>query len=230
MLVCRARLLRPVLARRLISSPPAAATPAQPQTQTPSERATEKWVNMFVCELNLCPFAKDVVNNNKLRIKEVIGEDSKDVATKIIDEIVILQEGAGSDAHDSTLLVVPQFRDFDAYLDLVEDVQTVSEETELCEDVQIATFHPDYMFRDTSPDDVTNWTNRSPYAAVHLLRTDDVSNAIDAYKGHTEVIWTRNQKTVKKLGLGKLQQMMAECTKDDNTVEEVQTDKPHISK
>ena len=225
MLASRVRLLRPAVSLRLLSSLPITTAPiGQPQPQTPSERATEKWVNMFVCELNLCPFAKDVVKSNKLRIKQVIGEDSKDVATQIIDEIVKLQEGTGPEAHESTLLVVPQFRDFDAYLDLVEDVQTVSEETELCDDVQIATFHPDYMFRDTSADDVTNWTNRSPYPAVHLLRTDDVSNAIDAYKGNTEIIWTRNKKTVNKLGLEKLQKMMSECTKEDNTVEEVLTE------
>lgn len=208
--------------------------------QTAGERAVKTWVADFVCGLNLCPFAKDLISSDKLLIKEITGENADDVAAQVMQEILLLQKSIpegetsvadtrnGADepseleesktvSHESSLLVLPQFKDFDAFLDLVEDVQDFCSEHELSDDIQLATFHPLYRFQGSAASDVSNWTNRSPYAVIHLLRSEDVSRAVDIYKGNTEIIWTRNIKTVEKLGVERLRNMLHLCMQDSSS-------------
>jgi hypothetical protein len=220
-LMSRAVHIRPLPVRLLSGCPHQQQQQQQQQQQvkdqieplTRSEIATEKWINSFICGLNLCPFAKEVVQANKLLIQEITGEDRRAVAKQIIEKAIALDEGEGEDPFESAVLIVPQFKEFDAYLDLVDDIQTVLDASELSEDIQVATFHPRYKFQGTDPSDVSNWTNKSPFPLIHLLRVDDVSRAVDVYKGNTDVIWTRNIKLMEKMGSDKLIEMMRECLK-----------------
>lgn len=184
--------------------------------QTKSETATEIWVKKFVCDLNLCPFARELVKKDTLLIKEITGENMQSVVDQIAEEAEQLcshddDQPDQQPEIDSALLVVPQFKDFSSYLDLIDDVQSVLDQTKISDHIQIATFHPKYQFQDTDEDDIENWTNKTPYPVVHLLKTDDVSDAIDSYNGNTEVIWKRNIKTVNKLGVERLTEMLKSC-------------------
>ena len=65
--------------------------------------------------------------------------------------------------------------------------------------VQVATFHPMYQFQGTEEDDITNFTNRSPYPMIHILRVSEVRDAIAQYEGNTEEIYTRNKDTMRRM-------------------------------
>ena len=70
---------------------------------------------------------------------------------------------------------------------------------DLVGELQVASFHPQYQFADTEPDDIDNYTNRSPYPTLHLLREDSIERAVDAFPEASE-IFERNIATLRTLG------------------------------
>lgn len=166
---------------------------------------TLNWVRSFIIELNLCPFAKGAVNKGSLRI--AVSEHKKQALglEDLMNEIRLLDE---SPTIETTLLVFPAaFKDFFAYLDFVELAEQLISELEYEGIYQLATFHPDYYFADTEPDDVSNYTNRSPYPMLHLLREDSLEKAIAAY-GDTAHIPEKNISTMNQLGLEKIKKII----------------------
>ena len=61
-------------------------------------------------------------------------------------------------------------------------------------------FHPDYQFADSKADDIENYTNRSPYPILHLLREASIERAVKAFPA-AEEIYEKNMETLRKLGL-----------------------------
>ena len=105
---------------------------------------------------------------------------------------------------ETTLLIHPHvltsFLDYNDFLDVAD---AAIDRLDLAGVLQIASFHPDYQFAGTAPDDVTNYTNRSPYPMLHLLREESVERAVDGYPG-AERIPERNIETMRRLGLSGL--------------------------
>jgi hypothetical protein len=66
-------------------------------------------------------------------------------------------------------------------------------------ELQIASFHPNYQFAETQPDDIENYTNRAPYPILHLLRESSVERATQAFPDAAD-IYERNQATLRRLG------------------------------
>ncbi|PJD94845.1 MAG: hypothetical protein CK426_01210 [Legionella sp.] len=159
---------------------------------------TLNWVRSFVIEYNLCPFAKGSVNKGSLRI-HVSNHQKKALALEeLMSEIHFLDENPKI---ETTLLVFSSgFKDFFAYLDLVDLAEELLHELEYEGIYQIASFHPEYYFADSQPDDLTNYTNRSPYPMLHLLREEQLEKAIAAY-GNTDQIPEKNNHTLTALGL-----------------------------
>jgi hypothetical protein len=54
-------------------------------------------------------------------------------------------------------------------------------------------------FADTDPDDIGNFTNRSPYPTLHLLREESIDRAVEAFP-EAEMIYETNIETLDKLG------------------------------
>ena len=114
----------------------------------------------------------------------------------------------------TTLIVIPSSSsNFLEYLELVSCVEKRIEELQYDDFVQVASFHPQYVYEGSSTDAVDNWTSRSPYAIIHLLRVSDVSTAISQYQGNTDKIWQRNVKTMKRLGSDALHRSMRDILK-----------------
>ena len=174
------------------------------QTSTAAEQ-TLNWIRSFIIKFNICPFAKGPVNKGTLRI--TVSETKKRVQAleELMKEIDFLNESASM---ETTLLIFTnQFNDFFAYLDFVDLAEQLMQSQGYEGVYQLATFHPDYYFNDTEPDDVTNYTNRSPYPMIHILREDSLEKAITAY-GHTEQIPENNIRTMRQLGLNKIQEIL----------------------
>ncbi|WP_173238454.1 DUF1415 family protein [Legionella antarctica] len=167
-------------------------------------KQTLNWVRSFIMKYNLCPFAKGPVNKGTLRVAVSNTSKKAQALEDLMTEIKYL------DNHpevETTLLVFANsFKLFFTYLDFVDIAERLLQEQDYEGVYQLATFHPDYYFADSEPEDISNYTNRSPYPMVHLLREDNLEKAISAY-GDTEIIPQRNSATLHELGLEKIKKI-----------------------
>ena len=181
-----------------------------PQCKSDSDdqvvRSTRNWLVNIVLNLNLCPFSGSVIaNTSRLNIR-VLSPSCKEADIANEARILISASNVGM----TSLLCLPHLKDdFSGFLDLVDSVQEVFDRDGLSDDIQIATFHPLYEFADSSgPDDVTNYTNRSPYPIVHLLLEREVGRALENYKGSPDKIWKNNKLLMLTLGSEQLAKML----------------------
>lgn len=166
---------------------------------------TLHWVKHFIVDHQICPFARRELERETIRVS-VVRSKKLDVA---LDELVA--ELQWLDAHPDTetsLLVFPTlFRSFDAYLDYVELAESLMVTLGYEGVYQLATFHPDYCFEGAEVDDAANYSNRSPYAMVHVLREVSVERAIEAY-GDTQQIPERNMAYLDAMGAQKAERFL----------------------
>ena len=160
---------------------------------------TKTWLERAVIGLNLCPFAKSVYAKNQIRY---VLSEAKTVEALIEQLLLELNHlaNASADEIDTTLIIHPHvLNDFLDYNDFLEVADGAVEELGLTGEIQVASFHPRYQFADTEPDDITNYTNRSPYPTLHLLREASVTRAVAAFPEAAE-IFEKNMVALEKLG------------------------------
>ncbi len=165
-------------------------------------QSTQQWVESFVVELNLCPFAKRELINNRVRfsVTEAITEEQLLETLQI--ELELLNNNT---LIETTLLIHPRvLQDFYDYNQFLNFADSLLLEMELVGVYQIASFHPDYQFSDTNPEDVGNYTNRSPFPMLHILREESLEKAIDNYPD-VDQIPSRNIELINSLGADKLE-------------------------
>src|SRR5512142_3560950 len=122
--------------------------------------ATKLWLERAVIGLNLCPFAKGVYANGRIRFVVSAAQTPEDLLTDVTRERELLAE-ASREKTDTTLLIHPHvLTDFLDYNDFLEVVDAALEEVDLAGELQVASMHPQYQFADTELDDITNYTNR----------------------------------------------------------------------
>ena len=142
---------------------------------------TMHWIETIVIGLDLCPFAGPSIEASRLRVEVSEATTSEELAKTLLAELRHLESPDG-EALDSTLIVHPwvlgDFLDFNDFLAVSE---TLIEEEGFGGEFQIASFHPDYRFAGVDPDAIGNFTNRSPYPMLHILRESSLSEAIDAH-------------------------------------------------
>lgn len=137
-------------------------------------QAVQAWVQEVVVGLNLCPFAAGPLGRGK------VGWRSVEVASDAVIGVLGLVEEVDSGAYETALLVLPECS-FPELLDIASAVEDMLEQTQLDQRFQLASFHPDYCFEGAWKDDPANATNQSPHPALHLLRVEDVSRAVDSH-------------------------------------------------
>lgn len=161
--------------------------------------ATTQWLERAVIGLNLCPFAKAVHVKGQIRYVVSDAVTPEALAEELARELEFLAE-ASAEKVDTTLLIHPgvlqDFLDFNDFLDVADGLV---EELELDGILQVASFHPQFQFENTDVDDITNYTNRSPYPTLHLLREDSVERAVAAFPEELEIA-SANIETLEKLG------------------------------
>ena len=160
---------------------------------------TRHWLEKAVIGLNLCPFAKAVYVKNQVRLVVSHARHADDLLEELDRELDLLVATPAEEV-DTTLLIVPTlFDDFLDFNDFLEVAEGVVDEHELEGVVQLASFHPRFQFDGTEPDDVSNYTNRAPFAMLHLLREDSVERAVASFP-EAEAIFEVNIKTLEALG------------------------------
>ena len=161
---------------------------------------TRLWLEKAVIGLNLCPFAKAVYVKNQVRLVVSKARHADDLLEELDRELDLLVATPASEI-DTTLLIHPTlFEDFLDFNDFLEVAENVIDEHELDGVVQLASFHPKFQFEGTEPDDISNYTNRAPFAILHLLREESVDRAVEAFP-QADAIFEANIATLENLGL-----------------------------
>ena len=161
---------------------------------------TRLWLEKAVIGLNLCPFAKAVYVKNQVRLVVSKARHADDLLEELDRELDLLVATPATEI-DTTLLIHPTlFEDFLDFNDFLEIAEDVIDEHELDGVVQLASFHPKFQFEGTEPDDISNYTNRAPFAILHLLREESVDRAVEAFP-QADAIFEANIATLEKLGL-----------------------------
>jgi hypothetical protein len=171
--------------------------------------AVQQWLDAIVVGLNLCPFASTPLGKGAVRFAVTRVESEESLLHELAAELERLDR---QPEIETTLLIHPgvlgSFEEYNQFLSLAEDL-LVSLGYEGI--YQIASFHPDYQFAGTDVNDAENFSNRSPYPLLHLLREASVEAAT---AGHPdpERIPERNIEILTGLGREKLEEMLAVCT------------------
>lgn len=161
--------------------------------------ATQDWLEKAVIGLNLCPFAKSVHVKKQIRYVVSAATTEEALLEELITELRHLQD-TSPESLDTTLLIHPYvLTDFLDYNDFLDAVDIATAEPEFNDEFQVASLHPQYQFAGTDIDDIENYTNRSPYPTLHLLREASVDRAVDAFPD-ADRIPDANIETLKKLG------------------------------
>jgi hypothetical protein len=171
-------------------------------TATPEQivAATRLWLEKAVIGLNLCPFARPVYAREQIRYAVSEAETPEELLAELTDELQTLV-AAEPEEIETTLLIHPRvLNDFLDYNDFLGVAEAAVADLGLEGVLQVASFHPEYQFAGTAPDDITNYTNRSPYPTLHLLREASVEKAVAAVPDAAE-IYERNMETLRRLGV-----------------------------
>lgn len=162
------------------------------------ENAVKHWVSDIVIDLNLCPFARPVVQQNQLCIQIACSADVADCLQQMADVAASLVTSSVADA--TTLLVLPEgFNNFDSYLDLLALAEALFDDLGYSGHLQLASFHPDYCFNGVDADDPANYTNRAPYPMLHVLREASVSRAVERHPDPASIA-PRNIERLRAMG------------------------------
>jgi len=173
------------------------------------ESQTMQWIRSKIIGLNLCPFAERPIKTNKLYIRIVRGDDHEEISNEILEVMLMQQDEPGT-----SIVIAPDYypHDFERYLSMIQFLETrVMVAYELHDDIQIAPFHPEFMYDNidgtdnnhathtTSLPPIEVATNRSPYPMFHILKVGDVAKAVGKLGGDPGKVWRRNAKLLNNL-------------------------------
>ena len=176
---------------------------------------TRAWLERAVIGLNLCPFAKSVHVKGQVHYAVSRATTWQDLLQDLITELKNLV-ATDAKVRDTTLLIAPDcLPDFLDYNDFLFDADRALVDLELDGVLQIASLHPRYQFAGTREDDITNFTNRSPYPTLHLLREDSIDRAVAAFP-NPESIFEVNMQTMERLGLDGWKSLKVDRTESDD--------------
>ncbi len=161
---------------------------------------TVRWLERAVIGLNLCPFAKAPHVKGQIHYVVSQAKGLEGLRDELIEQLQAMA-ALSAEERETVLLIVPQMlHDFLEFNDFLDEADGVLQELDMEGEFQVASFHPQFQFAETEPDDITNFTNRSPYPTLHLLREESIDRAVEAFP-EAETIYETNMATLEKLGL-----------------------------
>jgi len=170
--------------------------------------ATRKWVEDVVVGYNLCPFAKRELVRNRVRFVVSEAKTEDELLQALHSELQRLED---EPEIETTLLIHPGvLQDFGPYNEFLDAADGLLAYLDMEGVYQIASFHPDYQFAETEPDAAENYTNRSPFPMLHLLREASLEAAIDSYPD-VDGIPEKNIELMNELGSDKMRSILHSC-------------------
>ena len=181
--------------------------------------STTAWMERAVIGLNLCPFAKSVHAKRAIRYMVSEAKTADALVKDLLDELQLLQS-SDPQSIATTLLIHPfVLNDFLDYNDFLDVADAIVRALNLEGIIQIASFHPQYQFAGAGADDIENYTNRSPYPTLHLLREASIEEAVRAFPDASE-IFGKNMETLRKLGHAGWEEFMGQTLSPDAVSED----------
>ncbi len=175
------------------------------EDSSPIINQTKKWITDVVIGCNFCPFAAREVKKNSIHYEVTSAETMEESLQALLLECQRLDE---NDNIETSFLIFPEtFEDFDDYLDLVSKAEKLLDKEEYEGVYQIASFHPSYCFAGSDEDDAANYTNRSPYPMLHLLREESMEKALENFS-EPENIPERNIAFAREKGLAWMKMLL----------------------
>lgn len=173
--------------------------------------SVKQWVDQVVVGLQLCPFAKTELDRGGVHY--VLTEASSEV--ELLEALALEVRRLDTECPaDTSLLIHPNVcQDFSDYNQFLESAEMLLEDMGMEGVYQIASFHPQYQFADTQPDDAENYTNRSPYPMLHIINEEVMEQALKSLEDPAAVP-ARNIELLRSLGSEKMKQMLSECVQN----------------
>lgn len=169
---------------------------------------TREWVLKVVVGCNFCPFAAPEVKKNSIRYVVSEKDDAESILLLMAEECKKLD---ADPAIETTLIILPTgMEDFNEYLDLVSTAELLIEQHDYEGVYQVAGFHPDYVFFGSDEQDAANYTNRSIYPMLHLIREETMERVIEGYPD-PEGIPERNIEYAREMGIQKMHALRQAC-------------------
>jgi hypothetical protein len=169
---------------------------------------TEKWIRDVIIACNFCPFAAAEVKKGSVRYVVVHETELQPCLDIVLTEMQLLEE---DEKIETTLLIFPEHLDaFDDFLYFHEMNEDALIENDYEGIFQLATFHPNYQFDEVPEEDPANYTNRSPYPMLHILREESIEKALDRYPD-PDFIPDNNIEFARKKGLAYMQLLRDSC-------------------
>lgn len=176
----------------------------------PPVEATKYWLEKTVIGFNFCPFAKRELDRETIRFISVETVDKEAQLLTLIEECKYLDNH--SDVETTILIFPNNLGNFDDYLDFLDIANQLLEASGYEGVYQLASFHPDYCFDGVSSNDPSNFTNRSPFPLLHLLREASLEKAIEHYPD-PENIPDRNISKANEVGEEVFKSILKKCFK-----------------
>jgi len=164
-----------------------------------AQRDTIAWLERAVIGLNLCPFAKAVHTKGQIHYAVCTDTDPRQLLAQLALELNDLQAQASSVRDTTVLIATSCLQDFMTYNDFLYKANKTLRKLGFEGVFQIASFHPQYQFLGVPEDDISNFTNRSPYPLLHLLRETSLDRAVAAFPDAAGIFET-NIRTLTTLG------------------------------
>lgn len=183
-------------------------SPANHQTASDIIEQTRCWIAKVVIGLNFCPFAKREFDRNSIRYSVIESDQLDSCLQLLIDECILLDTDTSIET--SLLIFANAVADFEAFLDFLALADRLMADQNYPGTYQLASFHPDYCFEGETGNDPANYTNRSPYPMLHLIRETSIEQALQHYP-NAESIPQRNIELARAKGLATMRQLLDSC-------------------
>ncbi len=171
---------------------------------------TRCWIERVVVEMNVCPFARKPYEGGNIRYVVSAARSPEDLLGEVQQELELLRASDAGEIETTVLIHPHVLNDFFDYNDFLGIVDALLEDGGYEGEFQVASLHPAYQFAGTQPDDAENYTNRSPYPILHLLREAELARAIAGY-ARPDKIPERNIRTMEKIGAARMREILDEC-------------------
>lgn len=167
---------------------------------------TQNWVRDVVIGCGFCPFANKVFIEDTIRYAVIEGTALHEHPHKVLEELLLLAQNPNI---ETSLIIFPDaYSHFSAYLNVLKQCEKLSIRKGFEGVFQIASFHPEYVFGDADEQDAANYTNRSPYPMLHLIREESLSKAI-AFHPDPDGIPQRNIDFAHTKGIAYMQALLS---------------------
>ncbi len=183
-------------------------------------KQTQCWISSVIITFNFCPFAKREFERDSIfyQVASVLdsSENKNNIVSSALEDLMAecYRLDSTPNIETSFLIFSKNFTDYSLFLDLVYLAEALLTKQHYDGIYQIASFHPDYCFAETTPDDAANFTNKAPYPMLHILRESSMEQALANYPD-PEQIPLRNIKKSRELGKIKFQNTLASCIEEN---------------